>query len=56
MMVLTRYVDDVAETIDVPITRADAIDLANEKMRCGGYEAAGFYFEIAIGLDERCAP
>lgn len=51
MLTLTRYTEETTETVDVPITREDAIDLANETLRCGSYEASGFYFELAIGLE-----
>jgi hypothetical protein len=50
MLTLERYTEETTETVDVPITREDALDLANETLRCGSYEASGFYFELAIGL------
>lgn len=48
---LARYsVSDDEPTVEVVMSRSDAIWEAHERMRLGAYEAAGVWFLVAEGL------
>jgi hypothetical protein len=45
---LTPYQEEPDETVPVPITRDDALDLASETLRAGNAEAFDFYTVLAL--------
>jgi hypothetical protein len=45
---LTLYEEEPDATVQVPLTRDDALDLAAETLRAGNCEAFGFYSVLAL--------
>lgn len=45
---------DSEPTLEVALTKSDAIYEAHERLRAGNYEAAGEWFLVAGGMKDGC--